>query len=99
MCERSTLLFMLNYSPIKMVETDSSGMVSDGPSTDLDCNYQLDLSLVTATFRGFESQLHGVSHYYWAVGSAPALDDVMSYTSADLVTKDDGTKGRLNKMT
>ena len=82
-----------------MVEADSSGMVRDGPSMDLDSDYQLDMSHVTATFRGFESQLHGVSHYYWAVGSAPAIDDVMSYTSANLVTKDDGTKGRLGKMT
>ena len=76
-----------------------AGVVRDGPDTGVDIDYQLDLSTVTVTFGGYESQRDGVSRYEWALGSAPRLDDVMPYSDIDLVTNDGGPMGMLGKIT
>ena len=76
-----------------------AGVVRDGPDTGVDIDYQLDVSTVTVTFSGYESQRDGVSRYEWAVGSAPRLDDVMPYSDVNLVTHDGGSQGMLGKTT
>ena len=88
-----------NFSPIKVVSGDVAGVVRDGPDTLVDIDYQLDLSTVTVTFSGYESERDGVTRYEWAVGSAPRLDDVMPYSYVNLVTDDGGASGMLGKTT
>ena len=87
------------FSPIKVVPGDKAGVVRDGPDTLVDIDYQLDLSTVTVTFSGYESERDGVTRYEWAVGSAPRLDDVMPYSYVNLVTDDGGASGMLGKTT
>ena len=87
------------FSPIKVVSGDVAGVVKDGPDTLVDIDYQLDLSTVTVTFSGYESERDGVTRYEWAVGSAPRLDDVMPYSYVNLVTDDGGASGVLGKTT
>ena len=50
-----------------------------------DTDYQLDLSTVTLQFTGFESHLHGVVDYKWAVGTTPGGEDTLSYTPHGLI--------------
>ena len=89
----------LCLSPIKMVSGDVAGVVSDGPDTQLDIDYQMDKSEVTVTFTGYESERDGVAHYQWAIGTAPRLDDVMPYSYVNLIEEDGGADGMLGKMT
>ncbi|VDI54125.1 Hypothetical predicted protein [Mytilus galloprovincialis] len=80
-------------TPIVVVDEDKPGLVIDGAEgTDgytlvlnEDMDYQLDFSTTTLQFNGFESHLHGVVDYEWAVGTTPGGEDVMSYTTHGLV--------------
>ena len=51
----------------------------------LEHDYQLHSSTVTLQFNGFESHLHGVVDYEWAVGSTPGGEDTLSYTPHGLI--------------
>ena len=88
---------MSYFSAIRIVSGDITGVVYDGPDSQVDIDYDMDVSDVTVTFNGFESQRDGISHYYWAVGSAPRLDDVMPYSRADLLVNDEEMKGSLGE--
>jgi len=90
---------ILCCSPIKVVSGDVAGVVSDGPDTQLDIDYEMDVSEVTVTFSGYESERDGVTHYQWAVGSAPRLDDVMPYSYINLVEETGDKQGMLGKKT
>ncbi|CAC5409205.1 unnamed protein product [Mytilus coruscus] len=80
-------------TPIVVEDQDKPGLVIDGAEgTDgntlvlnEDLDYQLDFSTTTLQFNGFESHLHGVVDYEWAVGTTPGGEDVMSYTPHGLV--------------
>ena len=85
------------FSPIRMVSGDVTGVVYDGPDAQVDVDVDIDVSDVTVTFSGFESQRDGVSHYSWAVGSAPRLDDIMPYSRADLLINDGDMEGTLGE--
>ena len=50
-----------------------------------DTDYQLHTSTVTLQFTGFESHLHGVVDYEWAVGTTPGGEDTLSYTPHGLI--------------
>ncbi|XP_077992165.1 uncharacterized protein LOC144446291 [Glandiceps talaboti] len=84
-------------SPIKVLQGDIAGIVEDGPETEIvsseivsvDVDYQKEETVVTAQFMGFESQVHGISHYEWAVGTQPRSDDVQPYTNAGIVLSGD----------
>ena len=52
---------------------------------DEDSDYQEYTTTVTAQFTGFESHLHGVVEYEWAVGTTPGGEDVMSYVPYGLI--------------
>ena len=82
-------------SPIKVVAGDVAGVVTDGPDMQMDIDNQLDVSEVTMTFSGFESQRDGLARYEWAIGLSPRFDDVMPYSYIDLMTVDTPTPGML----
>lgn len=52
---------------------------------DDDTDYQLHPTVVTVQFDGFESHLHGVMEYKWAVGTTPGGEDVMSFIPYGLI--------------
>ncbi|XP_078664148.1 uncharacterized protein LOC144907219 [Branchiostoma floridae x Branchiostoma belcheri] len=81
-------------SPIRVVDRDKSGYVTDGSDPTSDADYQMDNTAITAHFTGFESQLHGIAHYLWAVGTSSGAYDVQSFVSAGiLLTPEDEVKG------
>lgn len=63
--------------------TDSSYTVGN------DINYQSDISTVSAQFSDFTSNLHGVMSYEWSVGTEPAGEDVLPFTSHGIVHKEE----------
>ena len=50
-----------------------------------DLDYQLGSSTVSVQFSGFESALHGVMRFEVAVGTEPGGEDVLPFTSANIV--------------
>ena len=92
-------MFIVCCSAIKMVSGNVSGVVSDGPDTQLDIGYQMDNSEVTVTFSGYESERDSVAYYQQAVGLAQRLDVVMPCSYVNLIKEDGGTDGMLVKMT
>ena len=73
--------------------SDVTGVVLDGADVDRDIDYQLDSGTVTATFRGFESQTHGLVLFEVCVGSRPGWDDVVPYSSEGIIVEDSGDTG------
>ncbi|XP_066300154.1 uncharacterized protein [Branchiostoma lanceolatum] len=81
-------------SPIRVVDRDKTGYVTDGTDPTSDADYQMDTAAITAHFSGFQSQLHGIAHYLWAVGTSSGSYDVQSFVSAGIVlTAEDEIKG------
>ncbi|XP_071798137.1 uncharacterized protein [Asterias amurensis] len=76
-------------SPIRVVEQDQTGYVTDGPSMLQDKEAQKDREIVTIWFDDFESQLHGISSYEWAVGTTPGGEDIQPLTSDGVVPGSD----------
>ncbi|XP_022102001.1 uncharacterized protein LOC110985344 [Acanthaster planci] len=76
-------------SPIRIVEEDQTGYVTDGPSMLQDVDAQHERTTVTIWFDDFESQLHGISHYEWAVGTTPGGEDIQPLTSDGIVPGSD----------
>lgn len=73
-----------------------SGLAFDGPYSDMESevNYQADTHTVTLTFTGFESSLHGVMNYDWAVGTEPGTEDIQPYMEHGIVhTEEDNVAG------
>ncbi|CAG2236309.1 unnamed protein product [Mytilus edulis] len=77
-------------TPIVVVESDRPGIVIDGTdNTDhdpvseigVDIDYQSDISTLSVQYTGFESHLHGVIDYEWAVGTTPGGQDVTTFSS------------------
>ncbi|XP_052081235.1 uncharacterized protein LOC127719259 [Mytilus californianus] len=77
-------------TPIVVVEADKAGIVIDGtdgtdhdPVSDIgvDIDYQSDISTLSVQFTGFESHLHGVMAYEWAVGTSPGGQDVTTFSA------------------
>jgi hypothetical protein len=80
-----------------------TGIVIDGPQgtddnkvliLDEDYDYQLDTTTVTVQFTGFESHLHGVVEYEWAVGTTPGGEDTMSFIPYFLIHSEEDEVGR-----
>nr|XP_006820036.1 PREDICTED: uncharacterized protein LOC102804939 [Saccoglossus kowalevskii] len=85
-------------SPIKVVPGDSVGVVLDGAqplqrsndnNLEGDVNYQSDATVVTAEFAGFESHLHGIVDYEWAIGSFARGEDIQPFMRAGVVVNDE----------
>ncbi|CAG2187681.1 unnamed protein product [Mytilus edulis] len=75
--------FYSKYVSIVVDGTDSSYTVGN------DINYQSDISTVSAQFSDFTSHLHGVMSYEWSIGSEPAGEDVLPFTSHGIVHKEE----------
>ena len=71
-----------------MVSADKEGVVWDGPDEQVDIDYQLQANTVTVTFDGFESERDGIDRLEVAVGTSPQYDDVLTYTSDDIIAAD-----------
>ncbi|KAK6174798.1 hypothetical protein SNE40_013376 [Patella caerulea] len=83
---------VLTSTPIKVVEEDKAGIVIDGAdgteksgSTGVDVDYQKDTGAVTVQFSGFESALHGISKFDWAVGTTAGGEDIQPFLTAGLI--------------
>ncbi|XP_022103294.1 uncharacterized protein LOC110986022 [Acanthaster planci] len=72
-------------SPIKVVDEDQTGYVNDGSSFLQDTDAQQERTTVTIMFDDFESQLHGISRYEWAVGTTPGGEEIQPMTSDGIV--------------
>ena len=91
--------FIFNFSPIKVVSADKEGVVRDGPDEGIDVDYQLHASTLTVTFEGFESERDGIVKHEVAVGTSPLYDDIMTYTSASIISQDVDGIGMLIQLT
>ncbi|XP_070564497.1 uncharacterized protein [Ptychodera flava] len=95
MAENGAKLFSSKMvsSPIKIVPGDKTGIVIDGAepvegengTLAGDKDYQMEGTLITAHFSGFESHMHGIVHYEWAIGTEPRGDDVQPFIRAGIV--------------
>ncbi|CAH1259269.1 FAT1 [Branchiostoma lanceolatum] len=104
LAENGAGLFSQNLTsrPIKVVPGDRTGVVFDGPLTvsnetctkPVDTDFQRDNTAVTVQFEGFRSVLNGLSHFEWAIGTSPRLDDTQPFSAAGIVlTKDSEHQG------
>ncbi|CAG2214886.1 unnamed protein product [Mytilus edulis] len=87
-------------TPIVVVESDRPGIVIDGtdrtdhdPVSDIgiDVDYQSDISTINVQYTGFESHLHGVMDYEWAVGTTPGGQDVTTFSSDGILHVEEET--------
>ena len=62
------------------------GIEGDTPE---DIDYDLGSSSVSVKFSGFESTLHGISSFVWAVGTKPGLEDVQPFTEIGIYTSEE----------
>ena len=78
-----------------MVEEDQNGVVWDGVGESIreDIDYQLETDELSMAFEGFQSALHGILRYEWAVGSHPRYDDIMPFTSYGIIVTGDSPRG------
>ncbi|KAI8518956.1 hypothetical protein Bbelb_022130, partial [Branchiostoma belcheri] len=74
-------------TPVFVVDRDRAGYVTDGAEEGVDIDYQKDDITLMAHFSGFESQLNGIAHYLWAVGTSSGEDDVQPFLSAGIILK------------
>ncbi|KAK3609657.1 hypothetical protein CHS0354_035942 [Potamilus streckersoni] len=72
-------------TPIIVVPEDKTGISRDGAEDTVDINYQMDTGTVSVQFEGFESSMHGVMTYQWAVGTQPGGEDVQPFIEAGLL--------------
>ena len=80
------------HSPIRVVPGDVTGVTADGPTPNSDIDYQIDTGTLTATFSGFESQAHGISHIEFCVGTRPGWDDVIPFSKQGVIVEEVATK-------
>ena len=80
---------------MRVVQADQTGQAWDGPglSIEMDEDYVSGHYSVTIHFSGFESELNGISHYMWALGTRPRSDDVKGYSSYGILTTDINSRG------
>jgi hypothetical protein len=64
-----------------------TGVVHDGPFEDWtdDLDYQADEHTVTMRFSGFESSLHGIMLFDWAIGTSPGAEDVQPFLQDGII--------------
>ncbi|XP_035662464.1 uncharacterized protein LOC118406510 [Branchiostoma floridae] len=74
-------------TPVFVVDRDKAGYITDGAEEGVDIDYQKDDITLMAHFSGFESQLNGIAHYLWAVGTSSGEDDVQPFLSAGIILK------------
>ena len=58
-----------------------------------DVDYDSDFSSVSVSFTGFQSTSHGIASFFWAVGTAPGLEDIQPYTEYGITSLDNKENG------
>ena len=63
------------------------GLVIDGPydTLELDLDYQADIHTATVRFTGFDSSMHGIVSFDWAIGTTAEGEDVKPYFEHGLI--------------
>ena len=77
----SSVFVIDNTHPIE------TGPIIAGVSRDRSFQYQSDTSSITASWPSFTDLESGIERYYFAVGTKPYQDDVVSFESVDLATR------------
>lgn len=73
--------------------------IQDNPDMGVDIDFTSDTTTVTVQFEGFESHLHGVMSYEWAVGTTPGGEDVQPFMSEGIIhTEEDNVAGDGNVL-
>ena len=67
--------------------TDANPYVAMG----VDVDYKTELSTVNVQFEGFESMLHGLKRFEWAIGLTPHHEDIQPFMEAGVVLRNDAT--------
>ncbi|VDI71255.1 Hypothetical predicted protein, partial [Mytilus galloprovincialis] len=72
---------------------DGTDRTDHDPVSDIgvDVDYQSDISTVSVQYTGFESHLHGVMDYEWAVGTTPGGQDVTTFSSDGILHVEEQT--------
>ena len=78
----SSLLFVIDHTP-----PIATGPILAGVSRDHSFQYQSDTSSITASWLSFTDLESGIENYYFAVGTQPYHDDVVSFEDIDLATR------------
>ncbi|KAL9987472.1 hypothetical protein ACROYT_G001785 [Oculina patagonica] len=78
----SSLIFVIDITP-----PIATGPIIAGVSRDLSFQYQSDTSSVTASWPSFTDLESGIEKYYFAIGTKPNQDDVVSFEDIDLATR------------
>ena len=63
--------------------------IPDMSDIGVDIDYQSDISTVSVQFTGFESHLHGVMAYEWAVGTTPGGEDVQPFMPHGIIHREE----------
>ncbi|CAH1783352.1 unnamed protein product, partial [Owenia fusiformis] len=78
----------ITSKPIKIIEADAAGIISDGVRGIPDVNKQRDKATVTAHFEGFRSGF-GYTTFEWAVGTGQGLDDIRPFSTKGIIIDGD----------
>ncbi|CAH1791080.1 unnamed protein product, partial [Owenia fusiformis] len=70
----------ITSKPLKIIEADAPGIITDGVRGNPDVNEQQDKTTVTAHFEGFRSGF-GYTRFEWAVGTGHGLDDIRPFST------------------
>lgn len=54
-----------------------------------DIDYQADSHTVTMRFFGFESSLHGIMAFDWAIGTSPGAEDVQPFLEDGIIHEEE----------
>ncbi|VDI67222.1 Hypothetical predicted protein [Mytilus galloprovincialis] len=73
----------VNGAGLESIVIDGTDNTDQDPVSDIgvDIDYQSDISTLSVQYTGFESHLHGVMDYEWAVGTSPGGQDVTTFSS------------------
>ncbi len=88
-----SLISLFCYTGLVVDGADGTD-IPDNPDLGIDVDYTSDTTTVTVQFDGFESQLHGVMRYEWAVGTTPGGEDVQPFMSEGIIhSEEDSVAG------
>ncbi|KAL3857351.1 hypothetical protein ACJMK2_012027 [Sinanodonta woodiana] len=75
--------------PIKILKANVAGTVYDGTTELEDIDFSSDVTTVTMSFNGFESEACNIIGYEWAIGFVPYGSDVLPFTDYGIVMIND----------
>ncbi|KAL9987476.1 hypothetical protein ACROYT_G001789 [Oculina patagonica] len=78
----SSTVFVIDHTP-----PNATGPIIAGLSRDHSFQYQSDTSSITASWPSFTDLESGIEKYYFAIGTKPYQDDVVSFEDINLATR------------